>query len=299
MEQLINEVKEKNWGKLLINESLKNYNTYRIDIKAKLLFYPNNISSLKQVIKYLKDNRLKYMILGRGSNLIFNLDYYDGVIIKLDELNELKIDGTKITVGAGYSLIKLAMQTANLGLSGLEFASGIPGSVGGAVYMNAGAYKSDMSAVIKEVEVLTPNLEIKTLSNEDLKFSYRTSFLKNNRGYVCLNATLELKEGEKEEILSLIKDRSDRRIESQPLEYPSAGSVFRNPDGDFAGRLIEELNLKGYNINGAEISTKHANFIINKGNCTGKDLVELINLVKSKVKDEYNIDLILEQEIIE
>lgn len=299
MKELITIINNENLGKILTNVSLKNYNTYKIDISAKTLYYPSNITSLKKVIKYLKSNNLKYMILGKGSNVIFNMDYYDGMIIKLDELNEIKIDGTTVKVGAGYPLVKLALETANLGLSGLEFASGIPGSVGGAVYMNAGAYKSDMSAVIKEIEVLTPKLEIKTLSNEDLNFRYRTSFLKDNRGYVCLNATLELKEGDKNEILSLIKNRSDRRIESQPLEYPSAGSVFRNPDGDFAGRLIEELNLKGYNIKGAEISTKHANFIINKGDCSGENLVDLINLVKNKVKEEYDIDLILEQEIVE
>ena len=151
---------------------------------------------------------------------------------------------------------------------------------------------------VKEATVLTPSLEIKTISNKDLNFHYRTSFLKENKDYICLEATLILVKKDTHEIMELIKSRKEKRLATQPLNYPSAGSVFRNPKDDFAGRMIEELNLKGYNINGAEISSKHANFIINKDKCSGKDIVKLINLVKDKVKKEYNIDLILEQEII-
>jgi len=299
MDDLIKTIRKEKLGKLLQDVSLKIFNTYKLDPKAKVIYYPNNDDSLKYVLNYLKENNLKYLVLGKGSNVIFNFDYYDGMIIKLDYFNDLKIEGTNVTVGCGYPLVKLALQTAKMGLSGLEFAAGIPGSVGGAVYMNAGAYKSDMGYIVTKVRVLTPDLKIKTLYNKDMNFHYRTSFLKQNKGYICLGATLKLKRKDKSEILDLIKERSIKRQASQPLEYPSAGSVFRNPEGDFAGRMIEELNLKGYNINGAEVSVKHANFIINKNKCKGKDIVELINLIKDKVHNKYNVDLILEQEIIE
>lgn len=289
----------KQYGTLEENVELKNYNTYKVEATTKYMFYPKNINSLVEALKILKENKIKYKILGKGSNLILNFDIYDGVLIKLDELNNVEYNNTEITVGAGYPLIKLAIETANKNLSGLEFASGIPGTIGGAVFMNAGAYNSDMKAITEKATVLTPNLEIKTFSKEELGFGYRTSFLKQNKDYIVLDVTIKLNEGNKEEILNIINDRATRRKESQPLEYPSAGSVFRNPEGDYAGRLIEEQRFKGYNINGAEVSTKHANFIINKDNCTGKDLVNLITEIKTKIKENYDIDLILEQEIVE
>ena len=156
-----------------------------------------------------------------------------------------------------------------------------------------------MGYIVTKIKVLTPDLKVKTMYNKDLNFHYRSSFLKEHKDYICLEATLKLARQDKEEILNLIKTRRAKRLESQPLEYPSAGSVFRNPENNYAGKLIEDLNLKGYNINGAEISTKHANFIINKNKCSGKDIVSLINLIKDKVYEEYKINLVLEQEIIE
>ena len=164
--------------------------------------------------------------------------------------------------------------------------------------MNAGAYKSDMGYVVQKVKVLTPDLEVKTLYNKDLNYHYRTSFLKENKDYIVLEATLSLKHGKKEAIMDLIKARKEKRFASQPLEYPSAGSVFRNPKDMYAGELIEKSNLKKTNINGAEVSEKHANFIINKGKCSGKDIADLIELVQKKVKEDHGVDLILEQEII-
>lgn len=195
--------------------------------------------------------------------------------------------------------MELAYKASRLGLTGLEFATGIPGTLGGAVYMNAGAYKSDMGYIVSEIRVLTPDLKIMTLYNKDLNFHYRTSFLKENKGYICLEAKLILKHGNKEEIKKIIEDRKQKRWLSQPLEYPCAGSVFRNPENDFAGRLIEECNLKGKIIGGAMISSKHANFIINHGNATAKDIKDLIKLAQKEVKNKFNIDLYLEQEIIE
>ena len=294
-----NFVLDNDLGKLILNTSLKNYNTYKVEATAKYIFYPYNVENLIKMLEYIKENNLSYKILGKGSNLIFNFDVYEGILIKLDELNQVTIEDDTITVESGYPLIKLAMEVSNLGLTGLEFASGIPGTIGGAVYMNAGAYKSDMSNVIEDVTYLTPELEIKTVKNEELNFGYRTSIFKENKDNVILKTTLKLSKGDKEEILKLIQERATKRKESQPLEYPSAGSVFRNPEGDFAGRLIEKQGFKGKNINGAEVSTKHANFIINTDNCSGKDIVELINEIKETIKKEYDIDLILEQEIIE
>ena len=165
--------------------------------------------------------------------------------------------------------------------------------------MNAGAYKSDMGYIVTEIKVLTPDLEVKTMYNNELDFHYRTSFLQKNRDYVCLEATLVLYKGKKEAIMNVIRDRKLRRLESQPLEYPSAGSVFRNPEGDFAGRLIEEIGYKGKQIGGAMVSTKHANFIINVGGATGKDIKKLITDIQEKIKKEYNIELKVEQEFVE
>jgi UDP-N-acetylmuramate dehydrogenase len=295
----IKEIKKLKVGEVLEDINLKQYTTYKAGGIGKVLVIPNSINDLVKLLNYIKENKLKYKILGFGSNLIFTNEVYDGVLIKLDKLNDVKIEGTKITVGAGYSLIKLSLLAAKNDLAGLEFASGIPGTVGGAVFMNAGAYKSDMGYIVTEIKVLTPDLEVKTMYNNELDFHYRTSFLQKNRDYVCLEATLVLYKGKKEAIMNVIRDRKLRRLESQPLEYPSAGSVFRNPEGDFAGRLIEEIGYKGKQIGGAMVSTKHANFIINVGGATGKDIKKLITDIQEKIKKEYNIELKVEQEFVE
>ena len=215
------------------------------------------------------------------------------------ELKNLEINDNIIKVGAGYSLIKLSLKCARLGLAGLEFAAGIPGSIGGAVFMNAGAYKSDMGYIVKEVKVLTPDLEIKTLSNKEMDFHYRTSFLKKNPEYICLEATIELTKGDRDLILEVINDRKKRRIESQPLEFPSAGSVFRNPEDDYAGRIIEEIGYKGKRIGDAKVSDKHANFIINVGHAKGDDIKKLILEIREEVIKKYGIELKIEQEFVE
>ena len=202
-------------------------------------------------------------------------------------------------MGAGYMLNKLALRVSRLGFTGMEFATGIPGTVGGGVYMNAGAYKTDMGYIVTSVKVLNPDLKIKTMYNKDLDFHYRTSFFQKNKDYICLEATISLIKGNAEEIMELINSRKQRRIESQPLEYPSAGSVFRNPEGDFAGRLIEEIGYKGKSNGGAKVSEKHANFIINNGGATGEEIKELIAEIQEKVKEKYNIDLKVEQEFVE
>ena len=285
------------WGEVLENVPLANYTTYRLIGTADYLVKPKGIGSLLLLLKYLKENNVKYRIIGGGSNLIFS-KHYDGVLISMENFKNIEIDGNYCIVGAGYSLIALALKMSKLGYTGLEFATGIPGTVGGAIYNNSGAYNSDMSQIVKSVLVITPDLEIKRMYNRDLNFHYRGSYLKDQQGYICLEVSLALKEGYVDIIEEIIENRKKRRMESQPLNFPSAGSVFRNPEGKSAWKLIEELGLKGKTIGGAKISEKHANFIINEGNATGEDIIKLINDVKKQVKEKYNIDLILEQEII-
>lgn len=295
----IKEIKKLKVGKVLENVDLRDYTTYKAGGKGKVLVIPEDIEKLSILLKYIKENNLKYKILGYGSNLLFGDNGYDGILIKLDNLNNIELTRNKIVVGAGFSLIKVSLFAARHDLTGLEFASGIPGTVGGAVFMNAGAYKSDMGYIVESVKVLTPNLEVKTMTNREMDFHYRTSFLQKNPGYICLEATLNLKRGKKEAILEVIRDRKARRIESQPLEYPSAGSVFRNPPDDFAGRLIEELGYKGKRLGGAMVSAKHANFVINYDHARGDDIKKLILEIQEKVKEKYNIELKIEQEFVE
>lgn len=277
--------------------SLKKYNTYRLDVKCGYLIYPSNTKELIDLLKYLKENNINYFILGGGSNIILAKPYFD-VVIKLDKLNNIEIKDNIVTAGAGVSLIYLANLCMNNNLNGLAFAGGIPGMVGASTAMNAGAYKEDMASIVKEVKVLTPDLEIVTLTNKDLNYSYRNSFLKEHKDYICIEVTLEMSYEDKEQIKETMTSRKQRRVDTQPLDKPSAGSVFRNPEGLSAGKLIEDAGLKGYKIGGAEISTKHANFIVNNGDATYEDILELIDYTKKKIKEIYNIDLILEQEII-
>lgn len=278
--------------------SLRNYNTYRVNTICKFLVFPKTVEELIHIIKHLKENNIKYYMLGNGSNVIFSMDYYDGVIIKLDNLNEVVYKDNLVTAGAGYSLIKLSLDTIEKGLSGMEFSTGIPGCVGASVAMNAGAYNSDISAILKEATVLTPDNEVKIMKKEELDFAYRTSFLKRNKKYIVLSATFELSKGNTDEMKQLVEERLHKRNDSQPLELPNAGSVFRNPEGNYAGALIEKADLKGYNLNGAEVSTKHANFIVNKGNASGKDIIELIEKIQKEIKERDNIELKLEQIIV-
>lgn len=298
MKKIIEFIKKNKIGNFKENVSLKNYTTYKVGGVSKVLVYPKDTNKLILLLKKLKEEKVKYKVLGYGSNLIFSDDVFNGVIIKLDLFNKVKIKDTVIIAGCGVSLIKLSYKAQKEGLAGLEFASGIPGTIGGAVFMNAGAYKSDMGYVVSEVKVITPELKIKTLYNKDLNYKYRNSFLKQNPGYICLEAKIVLRHGDKKLIKELMETRRQKRLLSQPLEYPSAGSVFRNPDGDFAGRLIEECGLKGYKIGGAKVSEKHANFIINEGGATASDVKNLINYVHDKVNEETKVDLKIEQEFV-
>lgn len=283
---------------LNIIEDASLYNTYKLDSKAKYLVNINNTDELINLIKVLKEENVKYFVLGASSNVILP-KYYDGVVIKLSGFDKCTIEDNKVYVEANYMINKLAMETAKNGYSGLEWASGIPGSIGGCIYNNAGAYKGEIIDVIKDITVLDQETyEVKTLQKEEANFEYRDSIFKHNKNLIILSTNLELTESNKDELLEIIKDRTEKRMASQPLDMPSCGSVFRNPEGLVAGKLIDDLGLKGYKIGGAQISEKHANFIVNAGNATYEDIVSLIEFIKDKVKENYNIDLILEQEII-
>lgn len=298
MKEWYNKLKDLNIGKIEVNVSLKKYTTYKVGGIATCIVYPKNIDCLIKLMRFIKFHKIKYKVLGNGSNLIFSEKNYDGILIKLNELDELDIFGNKIRVGAGYSLMKLSRIAMKNSLTGLEFAAGIPGTVGGAVFMNAGAYKSDMGYIVQSIKVLTPDLKVVEFENKELNFHYRTSFLKTHPDYICLEAIIRLEKGNKDSIEEVMKSRLKRRMESQPLNYPSAGSVFRNPKDMFAGELIENAGLKGMKQGGAMISDKHANFIINVGNATGDDVRSLILLVQEKIKEKYNVDLKLEQEFV-
>ena len=299
MKDFFTEVEKNSIGKIEKEVFLSKYTTYKVGGLALGVIYPKNVEKLVLLIKLLKKYKLKYKVIGNGSNLLFSDKKYNGIIIKLSNLDDIEIKGSKIVVGAGYQLMKLSSLATKHSLTGLEFASGIPGTVGGAVFMNAGAYKSDMGYIVKEVKVLTPQNEIISLTNSELNFHYRTSFLQKHPKYICLEATIKLKKGKKSAIEQVIKDRRKRRLETQPLQYPSAGSVFRNPSPENpAGKIIEELGLKGTSKGGAEVSIKHANFIINKGGASATDIKELIMYVQKRVKDSNGIDLKVEQEFV-
>ena len=296
MDSFINYIKDNNLGTCDKDISFKTLTTYRTGGVAKIVYYPDSAESLIKALRYIKDNNINHKVFGNGSNILASDNDYDGVIIKLANMNNIKNNGDIFEVEAGYNLAKLANEMSNDGYTGLEFACGIPGSIGGAVYMNAGAYLKSMSDIVVDVKVLDSDLNVITLTNEDLNYSYRNSML-IGKDYIVLSARLNLKKGDKEKIIALINDRRKRRLDSQPLEYPSAGSVFRNPEGEFSGHLIEECNLKGKTHGGAEISRKHANFIVNKGNATSTDIKYLMDLAQNEVKEKYNIDLKREQEL--
>lgn len=298
MNNFILELEKLNLGKIEKDISLSTLTTYKTGGIAKLVVYPNNINNLKQLLKLIHKHNIKYFILGKGSNTLFSDKEFNGVIIKLDKLNNFEIKETEIYVESGMILSKLVQASVKNELTGLEFAIGIPGTIGGAIYMNAGAYGSKMSNIVKSVIILDEKLQIEEIPLEKLKFDYRYSIFQANKNLICVAANIKLEHGNHDEIASKIKENLLKRKNSQPLKYPSAGSVFRNPEGNYAGKIIEELGLKGKNIGGAEISTKHANFIINKNNATSSDILNLIKLVQKEAKDKYKIDLKLEQQLV-
>ncbi len=280
---------------ILENVSLKNYNTYKIEAKTKYLIKIENIEALEELLKYLKNHKIKYLVLGNGSNVVLD-DYFDGAIIKLTGLNKIRVNEEVVEAEAGAMMSSLAMMSVQNNLTGLEWAINIPGTIGGSIKGNAGAYNSAIMDNLVDVKVLTKDLNLEIISKKDIDYGYRYTNLKD---VIILGATFKLSEGKKEESLKIMQDRIARREATQPLDMPSCGSVFRNPLNDHAGRLIEAAGLKGKTIGGAMVSEKHANFIVNIGNATSKDIKSLIKLVREEVKKQFDVELILEQEIMD
>lgn len=289
---------------LFFNEPLKKHTTFRIGGAADLLVTPQSEEQLIKLFKYIKENCIRYVIIGNGSNLLFSDEGYRGIVVKIgSELSSIEAipceNGMIINAGAGTLLSKLALFACENSLTGLEFASGIPGNVGGAVLMNAGAYDGEISQVLVRSTYLDCEyLSVCTKNFDEHDFSYRHSSYEND-GYLILSASFLLKKGNKEDILSKMKDLNNRRITKQPLEFPSAGSTFKRPAGLFAGKLIEDANLKGYTVGGAKVSEKHCGFVINTGNATCEDVLGVIKYVQNTVFAKFGVELETEVKIIE
>jgi UDP-N-acetylmuramate dehydrogenase len=299
MDAIITELQNSNIGKVKISEPLVNHTTIKIGGPADLFIEPSSVENLKQVMGLVKKHSLNWRAIGRGSNLLVSDKGIEGAVIKLGSgVDGLKINGTEITVGGGHSLVSLATLISKKGMAGLEFASGIPGSVGGAVYMNAGAHGSDISKILTRAHILFEDGTMDWLSNDEMKFSYRTSVLQKIRPGIVVEAAFQLTEGDKAVIVSQMIKNKDYRKDTQPWNFPCAGSIFRNPLPNYAGKLIEDAGLKGYSIGGAKISEMHGNFIVNAGNATASDVLALIQHVKDTIYSLYNVKMETEVEII-
>ncbi len=286
----------KPYGEIQENVSFKTLTTFRVGGIAKTVIYPNDSFSLISIIKILKDNDCEYKVFGNGSNILCSEDEYDGFIIRLNRtMNNFFFDEDYLTAQAGCSIINLSYQAMKNSLSGLEFASGIPGTLAGCIFMNAGAYKSDMSNIIEEVEVLVDD-KIIWLNNKECDFSYRHSIFSAHPDWIIISAKIRLHKGDQQQISDLMKNRQERRMATQPLEYPSAGSTFRNTEEHFAWKLIDEIGYRGKKIGGAQVSEKHSNFIINVDNASADDIIKLTDEIKREVKDRFNVDMIMEVE---
>lgn len=287
------------YADIKLNEPMKFHTTYRIGGKVDYFIYPKSDVALMRIVNILNEEEIPYFVLGRGSNVLFSDEDFHGAIINLDKnLNDCYFEPNGIVVAqAGCSIIRLANEAMKHGLSGLEFASGIPGSVGGALYMNAGAYKSDVSQILIDVCVLKDN-KLEWIPKEELDYAYRHSIFQKNRDWTIVAARFQLKEKNKEEILELMNSRKERRISSQPLDRPCAGSTFRNPDTMPAWKIIDELGYRGLVRGGAQVSEKHSNFIVNIEDAKASDVYSLICDIKNKAKEVYDIDLITEVEFL-
>lgn len=280
-----------------INALMKEHINFEVGGPADILLIPSKVEQIIESIKICKENNIPYFVMGNGSNLLVKDGGIRGVVIKLTALTNLEVNETEIKADCGVMLKELSDKALENSLTGLEFACGIPGSVGGAVFMNAGAYNGEIKNVIKEAQVITSSGEIVTLSKDELELGYRTSKVMRDNSIV-INATFKLEKGNKEEIKETIDDLTQKREEKQPLEYPSAGSTFKRPEGYFAGKLIQDSGLKGYSIGGAAVSSKHSGFVINKDNATAKDILDLIAYIQAEVKKQFGVELHTEVRII-
>lgn len=277
--------------RLLFNEEMKNHTTFKIGGPVDIMVLPQDEEDVGTAISFCRQRDIPLFIFGVGSNLLVRDGGIRGVAMKLGEnMDQVEVSGEEIQAQAGVKISALARIAAFHSLSGLEFAEGIPGSLGGALVMNAGAYNGDMQAVVVEARAISPEGSIKTFKNEDMKFGYRQSIFQSN-GYTIISAGLKLVTGNRKEIEERMLEFARRREEKQPLDKPSAGSTFRRPPGFYVGPMLEELGLKGYQLGGAQVSSKHAGFIVNNGNATAKDVLNLIALIQQKAKDRFGVDL--------
>ena len=277
-----------------INEPMKNHTTFKIGGPAQYYVTPESVTQIQEVVSLCRDMNIPLHVIGNGSNILVGDDGVDGVVLALfNTFSDYEIKDNVITAQAGMSLIKLAVIALREGLTGLEFASGIPGSVGGAVYMNAGAYDGQMKDVVTSVTVLDEAGDIRILGRDELDMGYRTSAVAKHN-MIVLQVIIELKAGDKEQIKDRMNQLSELRKQKQPLEYPSAGSTFKRPEGYFAGKLIADAGLKGYSIGGAAVSEKHAGFVVNMGGATAKDVVELTDYIKKRIIEQFGVTLELE-----
>lgn len=273
------------------DEPMKKHTTFRVGGNADLFVTPKTKEEVKSVVALCKQEGVPYYILGNGSNLLVGDKGYRGVIIQIyKEMNKIEVDDNTIRVQAGALLSKIGAAALEAELTGFEFASGIPGTMGGAVVMNAGAYGGEMKDILKTVTVLTPEGEILHLKNEELELGYRTSIIAK-KGYIVLEAEIALEKGSKEAIKARMDELKVQRTTKQPLEYPSAGSTFKRPEGYFAGKLIQDAGLRGFQVGGAQVSEKHCGFVINKDNATAADVLELMNQVSAIVKEKFGVEL--------
>lgn len=288
------------YGRVLENEPMSAHTTYRIGGPVRYFIYPRSVTALMRIMQLLDEESIPWLVLGRGSNLLVPDEAWNGAVINLDyTFNDsyFEPDGL-LYAQAGCSLPALAVEAMKNSLSGLEFASGIPGSLGGGLYMNAGAYKSDLSQILLEVLVLRDR-KIEWISREDLDYSYRKSAFQDHPDWTILAAKFQLKKGDQAAIRALMAARQHRRMEAQPLDLPCAGSTFRNPSEKPAWQIIDELGLRGHQIGGARISDKHSNFIVNAGEASACDVLALIDLVRTRSREEFGLELIPEVEIPE
>lgn len=291
IEQLVDISGEQN---VLQNEPMKRHTTFRIGGPCDIFIKPRSIEEIRQIIEVVKENKVPYYVVGNGSNLLVSDDGYRGVIINLfNNFSDITVEGNTITASAGALLGKIGYTALKNSLTGFEFATGIPGTLGGAVVMNAGAYGGEMKDVLSEVTVLTKEGELLTLKADELELGYRTSIIAK-KDYIVLEGKIQLKPGEPDKIKAIIDDLAFRRRDKQPLEYPSAGSTFKRPKDNFAGKLIMDAGLRGYTSGGAMVSDKHCGFVINKGDATCEDVIKLTDHVKEEVKNQFGIELELE-----
>lgn len=294
LERMLKEVLVSEGAVYKAMEPMSRHTTFRVGGPAACFVGPSNEEELSGVIGLCRDHRIPWRILGNGSNLLVSDQGVEGVVIAMEEgWNYGRIQGRRVIAGAGLLLSRAAHLALEGSLEGMEFAAGIPGTVGGALVMNAGAYGSEIKAVLESARVMTPEGEILNLKAEELKLGYRTSVIQE-KGYVALEAVLKLKSGVSEEIEARMKELAERRREKQPLEYPSAGSTFKRPKGYFAGKLIEDAGLRGYRMGGAQVSEKHCGFVINREGATASDVMSLCRHIRDQVKANSGVDLEME-----